>query len=189
MSRAKLYNVFQDRATFKNAVFVFVIVSLEYVVSRLGISCENATLWLIVPPCVIFVVSCLKSKNITLLLNCNTSKNCSLGLDFAAQSYIALMYMTLPALTWIVAAFLDTKIWVCHRVGFEECGVILNCTVEEEHRRNEEKRTFKAESQNIALLILTGILISIYFLIVKDTVVRCFQFRVAHLAPLTTPLI
>lgn len=159
MSRVKLHNVFQDRAAFKNAVFVFVIVSLEHVVSRLGITCENSTLWLVVPPCVIFVVSCLKSKNFTLLLNCNTSKNCSFGVEFAAQSYIALMYMTLPALTWIVAVFIDTKIWVCHRMGFKECGVLLNCTLEEELRLHEEKRIFKAESQNIALLILTGKLI------------------------------
>ena len=152
MSRGKLYNVFQDRSTFKNAVFVFVIVSLEQVVSRLGITCENATLWLIVPPCVIFVVSCLRSKNVTLL-------NCSLGLELGAQSYVALMYMTLPALTWIVAAFLDTKIWVCHRMGSEDCGVEMNCTLDEKYRRDEEKITLKAESQNIALLILTGILI------------------------------
>ena len=66
------------------------------------------------------------------------------------------MYMTL---TWIVAAFLDTKIWVCHRMGFENCGVEMNCTLDEKYRRDEEKRTLKAESQNIALLILTGILI------------------------------
>lgn len=159
MSRMKLHNVFQDRSTFKNAVFVFVIVSLEQVVSRLGTTCENAMLWLIVPPCVIFAVSGLKSKNVTLLLNCNTSKNCSLGLEFVAQSYVALMYMTLPALTWIVAVFVDTKIWVCHRMGSEDCGVVLNCTLDEKRRRDEEKRTLKAESQNIALLILTGTLI------------------------------
>lgn len=159
MSRGKLYNVFQDRSTFKNAVFVFVIVSLEQVVSRLGITCKNATLWLIVPPCVILIVSCLKSKNVTLLLNCNTSKNCSLGLEFVAQGYVALMYMSLPALTWIVAAFLDTKIWVCHRMGSENCEVAMNCTLDEVRRRDEERRTLKAESQNIALLILTGILI------------------------------
>ena len=158
MNRGKLYNVFQDRSTFKNAVFVFVIVSLEQVVSRLEIACENATLWLIVPPCVILVVSCLKSKNVTLLLNCNTSKNCSVGLKFAVQSYVALMYITLPALTWTVAAFLDTKIWVCHRMGPEDCRVV-NCTLDEKHRRDKEKRTFMAESQNIALLTLTGILI------------------------------
>ena len=72
MTNGNLYNVFQDRSTFKNAVFVFVIVSLEQVVSRLGITCENATLWLIVPPSVIFVVSCLRSTNVTLLFNCNT---------------------------------------------------------------------------------------------------------------------
>lgn len=175
MTRGKLYNVFQDRSTFKNAVFVFVIVSLEQVVSRLGITCENATLWLIVPPCVIFVVSCLRSKNVTLLFNCNTSKNCSLGLELAAQSYVALIYMTLPALTWIVAAFLDTKIWVCHRMGSENCGVEMNCTLDEKYQRDEEKRTLKAESQNIALLILTGILILNFILMLKRFVIRYFR--------------
>ena len=175
MTRAKLYNVFQDRSTFKNAVFVFVIVSLEQVVSRLGISCENATLWLVVPPCVIFVVSCLRSKNVTLLFNCNTSKNCSLGLELVAQSYVALIYMTLPALTWIMAAFLDTKIWVCHRMGSENCGVEMNCTLDEKYRRDEEKRTLKAESQNIALLILTGILILNFILMLKRFAIRYFR--------------
>jgi len=43
-------------------------------------------------------------------------------------------------------------------MGPEDCGVVLNCTLDEKHRRDEEKRTLKAESQNIALLILTGIL-------------------------------
>lgn len=141
MSRSKIQNIFQDRSTFKNAVFLFVIISLEQVVSRLGIACENATLWMVVPPCVLFAVSCLKSKNITLLLNYKTSKKCSFGLQFAAQSYVALLYMTLPALTWIVAVFLHTKIWVCYRMGFDECRVALNCTMEEQHRWNEEKRT------------------------------------------------
>lgn len=116
----------------------------------MGITCKNATLWLIVPPCVILIVSCLKSKNVTLLLNCNTSKNCSLGLEFVAQGYVALMYMTLAALTWIVAAFLDTKIWVCHRMGSKNCGVVMNCTLDEVRRRDEERRTLWRISEHCA---------------------------------------
>ena len=156
MTFMKLQNVRQNRTAFKHAVFIFVIISLEHVFSRLGITCENSALWLILPPLLIFGVSCLRSKNVTLLFNCETSKSCSCDMELVARSFVALLHLSLPAMAWLVAAFLNAKIWVCYKVGLKDCGVTETCTTEQEYRWNQERRAVESQSQIIALLILTG---------------------------------
>lgn len=154
--RLKLKNASQGGQTFKNAVSIFAIVSLEQVVSSLGINCNNAMLWLFVPPCVLFIVSCLKSKNVTVLCNSRTSKMYALNFETLGRIVSAYLYISLPPLTWVVAAFLNTRIWLCYKVGFDECGKYKSCTKTEEYQWNLRARKAQAESQSIGLLILTG---------------------------------
>ncbi|XP_031559828.1 uncharacterized protein LOC116296004 [Actinia tenebrosa] len=157
----KLYTVFQDKKTIKNAAAIFAVVAFEQVVSKYGINCRNALLWLLVPPCVLFVVTLIKSKNVLLLMNSRTSKEKCLNIEMIGHGVAAFLYMFMPSIAWVISAFLNSKIWICYRAGFDECGVVRPCTKDEEFAWHRVQREAKSEAQNFGLLLLTGSVITL----------------------------
>ncbi|XP_032240633.2 uncharacterized protein LOC116619693 [Nematostella vectensis] len=161
LAMVKLYSVFQDKKTIKNAFAIFAVVAFEQVVSKYGINCRNALLWLYVPPGVLFFLAVIKSKNILFLVNRKTSKEKCVSPEMIGYGVAAFLYLVLPSIAWIISAFLNTKIWVCYRAGFDECGVVKKCSDDEKFAWNMLQRDAKFESQNIGLLLLSGAIIAL----------------------------
>lgn len=67
------------------------------------------------------------------------------------------LYMFMPlAVAWVISAFLNSKIWICYRAGFDECGVVRPCAKDEEFALHRLESDAKSEAQSFGLLQLTG---------------------------------
>ncbi|KXJ12131.1 hypothetical protein AC249_AIPGENE5697 [Exaiptasia diaphana] len=137
-------------------LILFSVVAFEQVVTKYGINCRNALLWLCVPPCVIFGITLIKSKNVRLLFNRKTSKKRCLDARMIGESVAAFLYMVMPSVAWVIAAFLNSKIWVCYRAGYDECGIVRSCSKQEEYEFHIKQRDAKSEAQTLGLLMMTG---------------------------------